>query len=1432
MADLRLRASGAYGTSDLVARFDDHTTVGQLADEIEPRVDRPGDVPRTIQRQSRGTAYFSRDERLIRVDLRNGDAICLGLDTGLRATSGAATAATLRVVEGVDAGRSFELQRGESVVGRSTQCDITLADEMASRRHVVFRVSDIVEIADAGSTNGVMVNGEPIAGVRRVRPGDRVLVGDTVLTVDLLGGDHEAVDIVDNRVEFNRPPRIEQPFQPVKVQLPTPVDPLKKPTLPLIAAAVPLLMGGMLYYFTRNVMSIAFIAMSPLMLFGNFWQTKRTGKREHAERRAEYEATLDDKVTELEEARDSEIRSRFRFSPDSTELIAAISDLTPRLWERSPADQDFLSFRVGLVAQPSLITVEVGSGGKRDQRKEQEQLAQSYETLPPVPLTFDGRWASPIGLAGPHEQSMGVARSLVLQASALHSPDELVIGGLFSTELAAEWEFVKWLPHADPARSPLPGVMSAVGPDRGIELLAQLQDLINERRGDDDTRLGADRRVFVPHVLILVDGSVGIERSRFSRLLDCSPDAGVTVLWLDADSRRLPNDCKSVVIVEPGGSTLSLADAGSGEQHGGISLEAVELDAAELAARATSPIIDISAAAGGSAALPRTASLIDLLGGYEMVESPSGIAERWAQAAPTQRLLAPVGAYEGGALSIDLRVDGPHGLVGGTTGAGKSEFLQSFITSLAASHGPDRINFLLVDYKGGSAFGDLVDQFSDDGTLEWSGLRHTVGMITDLTPALVQRALVSLQAELHRRELILNQHRAKDLAEMEKQGYPDTPPSLLIVVDEFAALAKEVPAFVEGVVDIAQRGRSLGLHLLLATQKPGGVVTANIQANTNLRVALRMASEDESNDVVRSPIAGRIDRSTPGRGVMRRGPEDLVPFQSAYVGGVTTPATSSTLEVGEFSVQGINWFSAPTDAAAPLDQEIDLKRLVRVINAAADQEGFGAPRRPWLDPLPSVVSLYDLPRAITDQAIPIGLLDEPARQGRSVAYFEPDEAGSLLVYGMGGSGKTVVLRTMATSFGLTKQRSVAHVYGLDFAGRGLEMITSLPHVGDVVPGDDYERVTRLLRDLQGEVARRSEMFALARAATLGEFRAAPNGDPNLPRLVVLLDGFDNFLASYERIDRGAWADLLPRLVGDGRGVGIHFILTGSRRSSFPMALAAQISNRLVLRMASEDDYHSVGADPKRFDPKMPPGQGALGDLDVQIALVGSEPATAAEAEEYRRLGAALASRTAAAPEVRVLPSEIAQSDLPRSSYGARWLLTDEFTAIGPDLSQNVLIAGRPRSGKTTALKSLLAALAEQGLKPEVFAFAPERFGTDARSFDDLEAWLASNPEAIVAIEEMERLSGHPAEFALQQAIQAGKLKVIGTADSGAARAYDPTLRAVRARCDVVVLQPDVDTDGDLLGNPIPRTARSFPPGRGYANLMGRSIVVQTSGSVT
>ncbi|MEH3052375.1 MAG: FtsK/SpoIIIE domain-containing protein, partial [Patulibacter minatonensis] len=459
-----------------------------------------------------------------------------------------------------------------------------------------------------------------------------------------------------------------------------------------------------------------------------------------------------------------------------------------------------------------------------------------------------------------------------------------------------------------------------------------------------------------------------------------------------------------------------------------------------------------------------------------------------------------------------------------------------------------------------------------------------------------------------------------------------------------------------GVVDVAQRGRSLGVHVVLATQRPGGAVTDNIRANMSLRVALRVAGAAESDDVIGVPDAARLPRSIPGRAIARTSPTDLETFQAGYVGGLTAAAGSGArVEVRD----RVKRPTITTQGGTPVANEVtDLELLVTAIDDATTAAGVVRPESPWRPPLPTVLALPEPTGGEPAGVATIGLVDEPTRQ-RQVPYdLDLPAAGNLLVYGGSGAGKTTVLRTIACALAERTDPSLLHIYGLDFAGLGLRSLEALPHVGSIIPGDDAERLARLLAVLRRSIDARARQFASARVSDLDAYNRA-HPDAPLPRLVVLLDSYGGFTDAYERVDLGAYVDAIPRLVADGRAAGVHFVISADRRGAIPMTLGALISERVVLRMASEDELSMLGVDVRSLKGvKLPPGRGFLSDgRDLQVAVAGGSSDPGKQSDAIAALGAHLCEGTAArATPIAMLPeavsSDVLVSELPFPADGS------------------------------------------------------------------------------------------------------------------------------------------------------------------------------------
>ena len=1417
---------------DLDIRVDGPALVGDLVDALVRQAELVGAPRKASLAVHRTGQTLAREERLSDADLRAGDRCRLSDAPKATERAKLSPAAVAEIVEGPDVGRVFEMRPGPSDIGRSEVCEVRIEDRLASRRHARIDVGDDIRVHDLGSTNGVLVNGEAITGVVKISSDDLLMVGETSLRI-------RAAEAVDSHsagpvVRFNRPPHVFRPFEGREVKLPAPPGDPPKNRFSITPALAPLVMGLGMYLILGNAYFMLFMLLSPVMVVGSYVENRAWNRRDYAEQLEEHSELLGRVIAALDADREKEIASRRHEFPSASEAVEFVLGLSPRLWERHADEQGFLTLRVGRAEQDSRTTVVLDSGGSRKLRDEMEDIPTRYARIPDLPAVASLVEMGGIGVAGPIEQANAVARALMLQLTGLHAPSDVVLAALLGEVEAAAWHWLGWLPHVRSSVSPVTGSHFGTDAHSCAVLLRELLDEMERRTSEAGTY--GNSGVPSPAVVILIDEGAPLDRTRLLPLLEAGPPLGLYFIWIGSSRVRLPRACGAVLDLQSRSGDVTVGYRETGEEIAAVETEVTTEVEAEQFARALSPVVEVGGRLGTAASVPTRVNLVELLGGVQIMDDPETVLDRWRQGddllqqGKTLRLRAPLGRQVEAPLSVDIRTDGPHALVAGTTGSGKSELLQSYVASLAATHSPRHMTFLLVDYKGGAAFKDCVH------------LPHTVGLVTDLNASEVRRALVSLEAELRYRERILNEAGAKDLIELERTEHPKTPPTLVVIVDEFAALIREVPEFIEGVVDVALRGRSLGIHLLLATQRPTGVVTPQIRANTSLRIALRVADDDDSIDVIGTKDAAALPSEVPGRAIARLGPRGSTLFQSAYVGGSTQAATTGPrITVSRVSFDRSTPLAAAEAASPSLspDGATDLQRLVDNIQSAHEMVGLEAPRRPWHPPLASVYDLARLPQAETDAEIVLGVVDMPRQQRQTVSHFKPDQEGNILVLGASGSGKTVLLRTLAASAGMSKSGATTHVYGLDFAGRGLEMLRDLPHVGTIVPGHDIQRVVRLLRDLRARIDERSAWFAAVRAGSLPEYRASPRGEPNEPRVVVLLDGYSAFHSALERVEGGKWVDCLTQLVGDGRQFGVHFVMTADRRSAFPLALTGAVGSRIVLRLAHSDEYAAAGVPTDMISATSSPGRAVFNGLELQIALLGGDVSGDAQNQAMAELAEYVGSRPhMPAPSVRVLSDDVALESLARDKE--RFVVGVREADLGPAMLPfspgGFVVTGPPRSGKTTALDTLIAAAPPKVKGVVIVALRASRLtasrpncrvavGEDSGT--QLLRSVLEGPEEdmLVVVDDLHDFVHTKVAHAVSDVLREAhdrRWMVSASADSGAARrAYDGALRDARGSRSGLLLQPDSELDGDIVGIRLPRvTTAMWPPGRGYLVIGG------------
>ncbi|MEV8378965.1 FtsK/SpoIIIE domain-containing protein [Kribbella sp. NPDC056861] len=1274
-----------------------------------------------------------------------------------------------------------------------------------------------------------------------------------------LGGDLEPAAAVRQSpdgfgLDYNRPPRLSPHLDDKQIRLPSQPTKAEKRPFPWMMVLSPVVMGLLMVWLLHSLYFLALMVMMPMMMLANWTSGRKSGRREKREAIRLYHARLEALETEVHAAVERERLIRNEMAPDPARVAVLATMPGVRLWERRRTDPDHLLLRLGTADQPSVKEL-------HDHNREENHQSIHWQ-IPDAPITLHLPSHGVVGLAGAPTPTLAVARWLVVQAAALHSPNWLRMVVLTEPDRAEDWSWVRWLPHLRPL-SPQDTAAVAIGNDPA-STVARVSELVTLIKARQRAAAATETRNYVPEstVLLIADGSLRLrDVPGLVQILTEGPQVGVLAICIDREQRLLPEECLGVVNVEGTELTLRQHDLPDLRQ---VRADQVEPQWCEQVARALAGIRDVSP--DYDTGLPRQLRMLELLD-LEPPDSAELLARWSVRPASTTFLL---GRDFEGPLAIDLSVDGPHGLVAGTTGSGKSELLQTMVASLASVNRPDELTFVLVDYKGGSAFKDCV------------GLPHTLGMVTDLDSHLVERALTSLEAELRRRERILAGADARDLLDyqVKRSADPELPrlARLVLVIDEFAAMVKEIPDFVPGLIGISQRGRSLGIHLILATQRPGGVVTADLRANTNLRIALRVTGQMESQDILETNEAAAIPASIPGRALIQRGPKTADLFQVAWSGAerpdaqladLLTQAAGPSIETMELSWTDLGRPTAPpgppagpAGQAAPVIVPTDLTALVSAIREAVEQLTDYTPQpSPWQPALAETLLLDDLPAIdVGDLVIPYALEDLPALQSARVAAVDLRSFGHLYVIGAPRSGRTQFLRTLAGSAAKTASCADVHIYGIDAAGGGLAALTRLPHCGAVV-SRDLERIGRLIDRLLTELSHRQDLAALHNVTGLTELRELLPRDERPAHLLVLVDGWDALTALLDEHDGGRQIQSLTSLIREGGAVGIHVIAT-SERALLSGRLSAHNDHKLLLRQADRSDFLAGGPRLlKKIPAVVPAGRGwhTLTETETQIAMLatggGSDQVNALRAiAELAVARDAKVSRDRRPFSVAALPTSVgfeqAFEKVPPAARRPMWALVglggDDAGAVGADLAaaaSTFAVLGPPGGGRSNALAAMAVSLLAGGTALVVLtprdsplrALAQHARVTLFADVDPTEdevrnALTAHSGPAVVLLDDADLLVKAECDGLLRELVVSGRdqhrgLIFAGTPDCLQVGVSGWISLARRARSGIII-QPQQALDGDAIGvrlsSSVVRTAAH--PGRAFMAGPGGKII--------
>ncbi|WP_422070871.1 type VII secretion protein EssC [Streptococcus intermedius] len=983
---------------------------------------------------------------------------------------------------------------------------------------------------------------------------------------------------------YRRSPRIIPIIYSEKQKIEKPQNPPTKPKNAIWRAIIPPLgmiaLSGLVAILVRRnaIMMLTMGGMSVLTAtfsVTGYFSDKKEYKQKKLMRVEDYEAYLLKQVSILHKHFEEEKNILFYRQPSVHDLMEMIVHYDDRLYERLPFNEDFMVVSLGLGDIDSCLQIDYQTNylTKDDITIFSQDLLKNYKKQKEVPVTTNLA-GNVVGLVVSHNTGQLFIQQLLLQIAAFHSYHDVIFVNLISQEDYNQiWKKWRFLPHF---QLPSINVRSFVYDERSKDVVLTslyqvLQSRFQEKNGRDKT--------YLPQIVIIISDDHLLSGHAINEFLS-RPDLasiGVTVIWSKESRRQLPETITTLISIK-NSNTATLIN-NQGKYINQTFKPYPVLDDYEMVVRSLS---NLNHEESQQNSLPDAITFLEMYN-VEQVDELN-ISSRWACGDASKSLAVPLGVrgkddivY----LNLHERAHGPHGLVAGTTGSGKSEILQSYILSLSLNFSPEDIGFLPIDFKGGG----MANLFKS--------LPHLMGVITNLDGAGTQRALASIRAELQKRQRLFGQFGVNHIngyTRLYKKGragekghFPTEPlPHLFLISDEFAELKQNEPEFMTELVSTARIGRSLGIHLILATQKPSGVVNDQIWSNSRFKLALKVAEAADSNEIIKTPDAASITQ--PGRAYLQVGNNEIYElFQSAWSGANYSSVSklhSEEIDNRLWKINELGQYELITEDLSYMDEEdtsssekTELEAVVEYIAQYAKSIDLRMPKKPWLLPLRENIISPILSTKWTQAKqykAPFALMDIPSEQSQRVLDFDLEEFGHSLIYGSPGFGKSQALQTLVMNFARINRPDQMHFNLFDFGTNGLFPLKDLPHVADIATLDDSDKLLKVLKHLRKELQRRRELLAEYGVTSIEQYEQKTGS--SLPIIVNVIDSYDTVR---EHPLEGQIEPTFYQILREGDGLGIYLITTVLRNTTLKLNMRSNFATQFVLYLIDKDSKKEI-----------------------------------------------------------------------------------------------------------------------------------------------------------------------------------------------------------------------------------------------------------------
>ena len=1150
---------------------------------------------------------------------------------------------------------------------------------------------------------GVLFNGQKFDNNKTLCDGDFISIADCSLyfrnnslytsksVVTVLK--FQDLPVREGYPKFNRNTRIKVKFNDENIEILSPDSPPAKPSgnilMQLFPAIAMILLTIIVRGFLGNnsnssfiIFSVCSMSLGIITSIVSMVSERKKYKKEVVSRIENYNAYINRKRKQIAALRAEELYKLNRMYISSNDEIYNIRSFSGNIFDKTVDDDDFLCVRIGTGTIWARRKIEYKKMETYEAEDElvslPEKVSEDFRFVSGAPVVLDLVENSVVGIVGSPNDCNDFVKSIVLDIVSRHYFRDVKVFFLLSeTDVAKYEKWIKWLPHITDQRS---GIRNIIFNSESKNLLFERLYVEFGKRLNNEGRDSA-------HYVVFVLNEFGIKTHPVSQYISMANECGASFLFFEEKKESLPLWCSRIIRLD-GNRLGRMIDTTDGDTEQSFEYSFLTDDQMEIAAKLLSPIYceEISL----ENALTKSITLFEMLNifGVEDID----LRNNWAKSEIYKTMAAPLGVKtknEKVYLDLHEKAHGPHGLVAGTTGSGKSEILQTYILTMAIYYHPYEVGFVIIDFKGGG----MANQFKN--------LPHMMGAITNIDGKEINRSLMSIKAELEKRQRVFAEYNVNNISnyiKLYKEGKTQIPiPHLIIIVDEFAELKAEQPDFMRELISAARIGRSLGVHLILATQKPAGQVSEQIWSNSKFKLCLKVQTKEDSNEVLKSPLAAEIKE--PGRAYLQVGNNEIFElFQSAYSGASSSGGDASSEKefvISEVDLMGKRKVVFKSGVSKQSGESItQLEALVDYVKAYCENENISRLPSICLAPLIDLVEYKKNKVSTNPFEIPIGIYDDPNRQLQDVACLNV-AAGNTVIIGSSQYGKTNLLQLIIRSLADDYTPDEVNIYVLDFGSMALRSFEKLNHVGGVATPDEDERIKNLFRLLMKEVKNRKEKYAKLGITSFNSYVEA--GYSDLPRVMLLVDNFIAFKELYP-----AYEDDFLSLCREGVALGISIVITSLQMNGITYKYLSNFSNKICLYCNSRDEYGSL-FDRCRIEPKSTPGRGLIMldkemfELQTYLAFSGEREIERVEAIRSFVKQTNLRCENSFAKSIPCVPNSL---DISYVNANVKDLLpyhivagidydTIDFQIL--DLSRIVTlgISGREKSGKKNLVKLIM-----------------------------------------------------------------------------------------------------------------------------------------------